>query len=461
MSIMSIMSIMTVGIGISAYGAEDAGQLFAGTAKVAITPDEAFITAKGESWRLPDQSSAETGKKTPPTNILDPIFARVLVLKNEKTSLAIVSLDLIIFSSKKVISEAKAKWKVDHVIFNCTHTHSSMIPRGLCPTNAVRSWGWDYIKDDPGVTVDWPGLSEDPWYSATEAKVVAAIGEATKNMFPAQIVAGRGPFESAYMAHNRRLVGADGKVTDMWDNPKRLPTTPIDPTVGVIQVNDNTGKPRAFLVNYACHPVGMMGSGVLSRDFPGAMVDYVEKELGPDCMAMFLQGAQGDQDPYDTGLKGEHGFNLMRQAGISLGKGALNVAKSIKSQQAKKTSSIEIKENMVKIPHRTGDKITDACVMTAVINNDIALVTIPGEIFIQHQLDLAKNSPLPNTFLLGVSYCGEGSPFLIYIPTVQAVKEGGYGADVNRCSFVAADAGERMINAAVASIKELMKGSRK
>jgi hypothetical protein len=176
---------------------------------------------------------------------------------------------------------------------------------------------------------------------------------------------------------------------------------------------------------------------------------------------MFLQGAQGDQDPYDTGLKGEHGFNLMRQAGISLGKGALNVAKNIKSQQDKKASSIEIKENMVKIPHRTGDKITDACVMTTVINNDIALVTIPGEIFIQHQLDLAKNSPLPNTFLLGVSYCGEGSPFLIYIPTVQAVKEGGYGADVNRCSFVAADAGERMINEAVASIKELMKGSRK
>ena len=84
-----------------------------------------------------------------------------------------------------------------------------------------------------------------------------------------------------------------------------------------------------------------------------------------------------------------------------------------------------------------------------------------GTWVIQHQLDLAKNSPLPNTFLLGVSYCGEGSPFLIYIPTVQAVKEGGYGADVNRCSFVAADAGERMINAAVASIKELMKGSRK
>ena len=147
----------------------------------------------------------------------------------------------------------------------------------------------------------------------------------------------------------------------------------------------------------------------------------------------------------------------MRQAGISLGKGALRVAKAIKSQQDKKSSSIEIKENLVKLPHRHGDKVTEACVMTAVINNDLALVTIPGEIFIQHQLDLTKKSPVANTFLLGVAYCGAGSPFLLYVPTVQAAKEGGYGADVNRCSFVAADAGERMVNAAVASIKGLMR----
>lgn len=49
----------------------------------------------------------------------------------------------------------------------------------------------------------------------------------------------------------------------------------------------------------------------------------------------------------------------------------------------------------------------------------------------------------------------EASPFLIYVPTVQAVKEGGYGADFNRCSFVSADAGDLMVNAAAAAIEEL------
>ena len=449
-----LIGAMIIGMGTNACA--EPGMLLAGTSKVDITPDEAFISAKDESWRLPDPPAVAGGKKTPPANIHDPIFARVLVLKNAETSLAIVSLDLILFSSEKVIKEAKEKWGVDHVILSSTHTHSSMIPRGLCPTGAAQSWGWDYVQDDPGVTVDWVGVSEDPWYAATEAKIVAAIGEASANLFPAQIVAGRGAFESAYMAHNRRLVGADGKVTDMWDNPKRLPTKPIDPTVGVMQVNDRSGNPRAFLVNYACHPVGMMGSGVLSRDFPGAMVDYVEQELGSDCMAMFLQGAEGDQDPYDMRLKDEHGFNLMRQAGISLGKGALRVARTLKSRQDARSSSIRVKEDLVKLPHRNGDKVTEACVMTAVINGELALVTIPGEPFIQHQLDLVAKSPLASTFLLGVAYCGAGSPFLIYVPTVQAVKEGGYGADVNRCSFLSGDAGERMVNTAVTAIKQLL-----
>jgi len=449
------MIVTALGIGLRVHGAEDGSRLLAGTSRVDITPDDSFISAKGESWRLPDSAGRPGVKKVPPKNIHDPIFARVLVLKNDQTSLAIVSADLIIFSSKKIITEAREKWGIEHVILSATHTHSSMIPRGLCPTGARRSWGWDYVKDDPGVTVDWPGLSEDPWYAEMEAKVVAAIGEAAENMFPARIAAGIGPFESAYMAHNRRRVDADGTVHDMWDNPNRLPTQPVDPTLGVIQVNDAAGKPRAFMVNYACHPVGMASSGLLSRDFPGAMVDYLEEQLGDQCTAMFLQGAEGDQDPYDMGFHDEHGYNLMRQGGISLAKGALRIARTMESKQDGKGSSLEIRKDIVKLPHRLGNKVTDACVMTVVINKALALVTIPGEIFVQHQINLRQKSPIANTFLLGVAYCGQGSPFLIYIPTVKAAREGGYGADVNRCSFVSGDAGDRLVNAAASAIKDL------
>ena len=120
--------------------------------------------------------------------------------------------------------------------------------------------------------------------------------------------------------------------------------------------------------------------------------------------------------------------------------------------------AVTIKEVAVaaRVSPRTASRALngEAQVTTVVINDDLAFVTIPGEPFVQHQLNLAAKSPVPNTLMLGVAYCGRGCPFLIYIPTVQAVKEGGYGA--TQCSYVSADTGDRMVNAAVASIKELV-----
>lgn len=412
----------------------------AGPAKVEITPSaESAVNLLGQ-----------------PLSLRDPLFARVLVLKSETTSLAIVSVDAIVFASSKVVAEAKSKFDLDHVILSATHTHSGMAPRGLIikPPTAP---DWTRSAKAPADTLDWPGLSADPWYAATEEKIVTAIGKALDNLFAARVTAGKGPFESAYMAHNRRLV-RDGRVTAFWENPDRRPTEPIDPTVGVIQVEDLAGKPRAFAVHYACHPVALMGVGVVSRDFPGAMVDYVEEQLGEDCLAMYLQGAQGDIDPYDLhSLCGENRFNISRQAGISLGKGALRVAKAL-NESAQKPKipdkpGIRATESLLIIANRSGNGSTEVGVLTVLINGELALVTIPGEPFIQHQLDLTAKSPIANSFVLGLAYYGKGSPFVVYIPTVKAVKEGGYGA--TECSFLAPDAGEKMINEAVIRLKEL------
>lgn len=414
----------------------EAPGLWAGTAKVDITPPEdVAVDILGQSLRLRDR-----------------LQARVLVLKDRSTSLAIVAVDAIVFASPKVVAEAKAKHGVEHVILSATHTHASTVPRGLV-IKPPRSPDWTRTGKSPDETVDWPGLSADPWYAETEAKIVAAIGQAMRNLFAARIVAGQGPFESAYMAHNRRLV-RDGQVIAMWENPDRRPTQPIDPTVGVIRVDDATGKPRALAVHYACHAVALMGAGALSRDFPGAMVDHVEQQLGPDCLAMFLQGAEGDIDPYDLhNLRGENRFNISRQSGISLAKGALRIAADLKTPPGADHPALQVKESVLAIPNRHGGKTTRVGLLTVVIQRDFAFVAIPGEPFIQHQLDLRAQSPIAKTFLLGLAYSGQGAPFVVYIPTAQAVKEGGYGA--TECSFLAADAGEKMVREAVARIRDL------
>ena len=410
---------------------------WAGTAKVDITPrEDVAVDILGRSLKLRDR-----------------LQARVLVLKDESTSVAIVAADLIVFASPKVIAEANAKHGVKHVILSATHTHASMMPRGLVIKPPLAP-DWTRSGKSPTETVDWPGLSADPWYAETEAKIVAAIGQAMQNLFAARIVAGQGPFESAYMAHNRRLV-RDGRVSALWENPDRRPTQPIDPTVGVVRVDDTTGKPRALAVHYACHAVALMGVGVISRDFPGALVDHLEQQLGPDCLTMFLQGAEGDIDPYDLhNLRGENRFNISRQSGISLAKGALRIAADLKPRPDADRRAIRVKEQVLTIPNRHGGKTTDVGLLTVVIQRDFAFVAIPGEPFIRHQLDLRAQSPIDKVFLLGLAYCGQGAPFVVYIPTAQAVKEGGYGA--SECSFLAPDAGEKLVGEAVAAIRELL-----
>ena len=446
---MNLYSYLAASLGVLAWfatmsatrAAESPSGLWAGTAKVEITP------AENDAVNLSGQ----------PLRLRDPLFARVLVLKDARTSVAIVSADLIVFASPRVIAEAKRQWGVDHVILSATHTHAAMAPRGL-HIKPPAAPDWTRHANGPSTTVNWLKLSEDPWYAATETKVIAAIGRAMQSLFPARLVAGKGPYDSAYMAHNRRDVRPD-RVLPLWENPNRRPTKPVDPTVGVLRVEDLSGKPRAFAVHYACHPVALMSAGVVSRDYPGAMVDHIEQELGADCMGMFLQGASGDLDPFDLhNLRGENRFNIVKQAGVALGKAALRLAAELQPRPVSAQPAIQVKESLLTIPHRNGPQSTEVGLLTVVIQRELALVAIPGEPFVQHQLDLTAKSPVPNAFILGLAYSGRGTPFTVYLPTVQAVKEGGYGAA--ECSFLAADAGERLVNEAVVGIRKLLSESK-
>jgi len=82
---------------------------------------------------------------------------------------------------------------------------------------------------------------------------------------------------------------------------------------------------------------------------------------------------------------------------------------------------------------------------------DIGFVTIPGEVFVTHQLDLRSRSPLLHTFLFGYAYSGEGQ-VAGYIPTIQAAVEGGYGASYR--TRIEVGAGERIIDRAVVWLNE-------
>lgn len=374
---------------------------------------------------------------------LDPLEARVLALSDGTRTIALVTLDLCFPFDLPVMDEIRraVRGSVDEVVFHASHTHSG------------------------------PTYSEAP--AAAEhavPRVAAAIEAAAKAMMPARIGNGWG---QVYLGFNRRYLRPDGSVEMFWRNETKVSTTfPVDPTVGVIRVDRTDGSPIAVLVNYACHPV-VLGPENLdySADYPSEMRRFVEQEMGG--MAFFLQGAPGDINPYyDKTPLIEDAIAVMKQTGRTLGAEAVRVARVI-TTRVPASPRIQSKTVIVTASNRwdleklravikekyhiEGGRATrllretmELPVTTVLVNQDLAFVGMPGEPFVEFQMQLRAKSPLPNSFLLGYT-----NGYFAYFPTIAAAVRGGYGAD---STVVPAEAGtgERMLNTGLISIYELL-----
>src|SRR5256714_9821137 len=130
------------------------------------------------------------------------------------------------------------------------------------------------------------GRPEGKW--ANRDKLGRAIQKAGSHWVEVRMGPGYG---SADIGHNRLHVNTDGTVNWFERNLTRIPTSPVDPMVSVLRIDQADGTPLAILVNYSCHPV-VFGSDNLqySADYPGVMIKTVEAALGNKLLCFFLQG---------------------------------------------------------------------------------------------------------------------------------------------------------------------------
>jgi len=70
---------------------------------------------------------------------------------------------------------------------------------------------------------------------------------------------------------------------------------PVDTLVSVLRADSAAGRPMAVAVNFHSHCTAHMevDLNAVSRDWPGEVVDALEREL-PGCMGVYLQGTCGD-----------------------------------------------------------------------------------------------------------------------------------------------------------------------
>jgi hypothetical protein len=75
---------------------------------------------------------------------------------------------------------------------------------------------------------------------------------------------------------------------------------------------------------------------------------------------------------------------------------------------------------------------------TVLLNGNLALAGMPGEIFVQHQLGLKAGSPVRDSFL-----CGYANGYYAYFPPVKEAAVGGYGG--TSASYVGLGAGDKLL----------------
>jgi hypothetical protein len=406
MSIIRFFAFMVLLLGAGSLDAKGK-EATAGVARIEVTPP------------VGSPMGGYSERQGPSTGVHDPLYATVLVLKSPAMTLAIISCDLRSFPSERIVTLARGRKLADHILIAVTHNHSGPLT-------------WE--------DKNWP-RPERSWFADTEDKILKAIETAAKHMFPARIAAG---FGEIYLGHNRRQVSSDNKVTMLWRNPEKKPTAPIDPTVGVIRIDDGNGKPRALIVNYACHAV-VLGpdNRLVSADYPGFVARRIERELD-GALCLFTQGGAGDINPYlDKQPVAQNGFGEAEKMGNALAAAALTVARSLKPRANGDARLLAAAEVLSFRDRWDSQKIIRAGLTTLLIDDQIAIATMPGEPFVDLQIALRDKSEIPYTFLFGYTYSA-GGEWIGYVPTIRAASEGGYGAGYN--TNIEVGAGEALID---------------
>lgn len=200
------------------------------------------------------------------TAVRDSLYVRAFVFDNGQRRTAIVATDLLIVPPT-IVEAVRQHWpkhltlQADQLYFGAIHSHNS-------------EGGWQEGLGSEMIAGDY-----NPEVVAFLARrIIEALTAAEANLEPAEIGYG----ETALPDYiENRLVGTEGTV---------------DPMVRMIKLKKQSGA-TALLVTYAAHATLINDENlVVSRDYPGVLVDSLEKQQVD--FAAFMAGGVGSMRPH-------------------------------------------------------------------------------------------------------------------------------------------------------------------
>jgi hypothetical protein len=409
-------------------------------------------------------------------DVLDHLHSKALVLEQGDTKVALVVCDLISLPPHTVgearrLIEKQTGIPGNHVMLSATHTHTGP---ALLRESA--------LDDLVGATNDLGRR-----YTEMLPELIArSVGEANQKLTTVRVAAAVGKEDG--LSFNRRFVMRDRTVS--W-NPRKLdpdvvkPAGPIDPDVGVVGFDKPGAKTLATYVNFAMHPDTVGGADV-SADYPGVLSRLLAEVRGAEAVTLFANGCCGNLNHRNLAWGDpQQGPQEARRIGTVL---AGAVCKTYPLLQPVKGEGLRVKLEVVKLPlapiteedvarakevvkRLRGPKTTflekvkamqvldvaaregkpwEVEVQVIALGDEVAWVSLPGEVFVELGLAIKKASPFRYTLLAELANGSVG-----YIPDRPAYEQGNYEVVSARC---AAGSGELLVEAALRLLKDLKPG---
>ncbi len=288
------------------------------------------------------------------TGVHDPIWARAVYLDDGTTQVFLVSADLCLIHPdlrERVLALAPPSVSRQHVILTATHTHNGQ--GGM-------------IRQHP--------------FRVVSGRFMPDVLESTAS----------GIAQAMHEAYNRRRRAAIGygvaRQTDLSTN-RRYPGGPIDEQIGVILVEDADGNAISVIGNFAAHPTSVPETShyEYSADYPGYFYSEIEHNSPEGCVAMFLNGAEGNQTIAGPG--GSDPWSRTENTGRILAKRVLEAAASIACTEAE----LQISEATAPLPPSLASAYapTQALLQTLEFGG-LLMAFYPGEPCVELGLSLRK-----------------------------------------------------------------------
>jgi len=418
--------------------------------------------------------------KIPSIGVLDPLEVKTIVLNQGETYAALVLADLFYVSSnlsntvRKLASE-KTGIPVSNICVAATHTHAD-------PTYFQDVDNYVQKMDEDNLTAQ----DEQEYGAQLINKLAQSVVEAKANLNLVTLKAGIVPVEG--LSFNRRHLMKDGtvKMNGGFLNPEVIEAVgPVDPDVGfVLFNNEKDGNPYTSLTTFAMQLATIGNTEKFSSGFPHFLEQKLQSSFGESFVSLFGEGPCADVNHWDITKPGpQSGYELVsKPVGEKI---ATNILQKI-PELNKVDESLAVRNKIIEVPLQTYSKMdlewakryNETKVSPVVkarirkiatleelrlkhgdtlplevqvfkLNEETAIVALPGQIFVELGLSLKEDSPFKNTLILTLANSHEDC-----IPIRKAYTEGGYEVVY---SLVESGGGEMLVQTALSLLNEIKK----